>query len=222
MIFSSPPQDCVAANERNELTIVYAGKISVPKGVPWLIDAMNLVKPPKGKHVNLLLAGTAAEAERNEIQKRAARHDNVRFLGALSQEELAAVLRKADVFVLPSFFEGLPLVVIEAMACGCRAVITDLPGLDSWLPDGLCEDDFVSRVPLPRLIGPDEPVPEDLPRFTTDLADALSRQIDNAVQCGSAAEAACRLEPFSWKAVYERVEREYFKLTGLVAGEPAG
>jgi glycosyltransferase involved in cell wall biosynthesis len=109
----------------------------------------------------------------------------------------------------------LPLVVIEAMACGCRAVITDLPGLDSWLPDGLREDEFVSPVPLPRLIGTDEPAPEDLPRFTQHLADALSRQLDNAVQCGSAACAADRLAPFSWRAVYERVEEEYFRLTGL-------
>ena len=211
--FFKPPRDCVAADDRNELTIVYAGKISAPKGVPWLIDAMHLVRTPKGKHVNLLLAGTAAEPERNEIQKRAVRLDNVQFLGALSQEELAAILQKADVFVLPSFFEGLPLVVIEAMACGCRAVITDLPGLDSWLPDGLCEDEFVSRVPLPRLIGADKPESADLPRFTQDLANALSRQLDNAVQCGSAASAACRLEPFSWLAVYKRVEKFYFQCT---------
>ena len=210
--FFKPSQDCVAASDRKQLTIVYAGKISAPKGVPWLIDAMHLVRPPKGKKVNLLLAGTAAETERKEIQKRAARFDNVQFLGALSQKELSAVLQKADVFVLPSFFEGLPLVVIEAMACGCRAVITDLPGLDTWLPQGLCEDDFVSRVPLPRLIGADEPEPEDLPQFTRDMANALIRQLDNAVQCGSAASAACSLEPFSWQAVYERVERAYFKL----------
>jgi glycosyltransferase involved in cell wall biosynthesis len=215
--FFNIPTECVPADDREVLRIVYAGKISAPKGVPWLIDAMDRVRVPPGKTVELLLAGTAAGPERDEIQKRAARYKNVKFLGALSQEALAGVLQQADVFVLPSFFEGLPLVVIEAMACGCRAVMTDLPGLDSWLPDGLREDEYVSPVPLPRLIGTDKPVPGDLPRFTQDLADALSRQLDNAVQCGSAACAAGRLAPFSWRAVYERVEKEYFRLTKLAA-----
>jgi len=42
------PKVCAPASERSELTIVYAGKISAPKGVPWLIDAMRLIKPPPG------------------------------------------------------------------------------------------------------------------------------------------------------------------------------
>ena len=212
--FFKTPQTCVPATDRDELKIVYAGKISTPKGVPWLIDAMRCLVVPPDKRAVLLLAGTAAGPERNAIKDRAADLENVQFLGALSQEKLSAVLQQADVFVMPSFFEGLPLVVIEAMACGCRAVITDLPGLDSWLPDGLCEEGFVSRVPMPRLIGADIPEPDDLPRFTQDLADALSRQLDNAVQCGSAADATCRLEPLSWRAVYERVEKCYFQCTG--------
>jgi len=206
----------VPVSERDELTIVYAGKISAPKGVPWLIDAMRLVRPPRGKRVRLLLAGAAVGPERDEIENRAADLGNVVFLGALTQKELAEVLQQADVFVLPSFFEGLPLVVVEAMACGCRAVVTDLPGLDSWLPDGLCEDDYVSRVPLPRLIGADVPDPSDLPRFTAHLADALSRQLDNALQCGSAADAACLLAPFTWQGVYERVEKGYREISGGV------
>lgn len=210
------PKDCAPAGGRDELTIVYAGKISAPKGVPWLIDAMRLLKSPPGKEVKLLLAGSAVGPERDKIENRAADLSNVVFLGALSQEKLAEILQQADVFVLPSFFEGLPLVVVEAMACGCRAVVTDLPGLDSWLPDSLCEDEFVSKVPLPRLIGADVPEPSDLPEFTFNLADALSRQLGNAVQCGSAAGAVCHLASFTWKGVYERVEKAYYQLTGVV------
>ncbi|MCK7512374.1 MAG: glycosyltransferase [Desulfobacterales bacterium] len=68
-----------------------------------------------------------------------------------------AVLQAADVFVLPSFFEGLPLVVVESLACGCRVVMTDLPGVDAWMPAGLCAEGLVERVPLPRLVGADTP-----------------------------------------------------------------
>ena len=47
------------------------------------------------------------------------------FLGSLQQEALAEVFRQSDVFALPSFFEGLPLVTMEAMACGCIVVGTN-------------------------------------------------------------------------------------------------
>ena len=71
-------------------------------------------------------------------------------------EDLARVLRSSQVFVLPSFFEGLPRVVLEALACGCRIVVTDLPGIDSWLSPELEENGFVERVKLPRLVRVDE------------------------------------------------------------------
>lgn len=53
----------------------------------------------------------------------------VRFLGHVSdRQELASVLRSADLMVMPSRTEGLPNVVIEALACGVRVVVSDIPG----------------------------------------------------------------------------------------------
>ena len=141
-LFTCDPA-CAPAADRDELIIVYAGKISAPKGVPWLVEAMRNVRPPRGKRVKLLLAGSAGDAGADAIRRQAADLDNVVFLGTLPQEQLAGVLQAADVFVLPSFYEGLPLVVIESLACGCRVVTTDLPGIDSWMPEGLCAEGLV-------------------------------------------------------------------------------
>jgi glycosyltransferase involved in cell wall biosynthesis len=199
---------------REELVIAYAGKISAPKGVPWLIDAMRRVKAPEGMRVKLLLAGSSGDAGAEVIRRQAADLDPVVFLGALSQEELAAVLQTADVFVLPSFFEGLPLVVVESLACGCRVVMTDLPGVDSWMPDELSANGCVERVSLPRLIGPDTPVADDLPRFVEELAAALNRQLARSLAWGRASDAACRLAPMSWKGVFEKIQAGYRELTG--------
>jgi len=209
-----PSESCVPTFDREELTIVYAGKISAPKGVPWLIQAMRRVRAPKGKNVRLLLAGSAGEGSGEEIRRQAADLENVVFLGALNQEQLADVLREADVFVLPSFFEGLPLVVVESLACECRLVVTDLPGLDSWMPENLCADRVVEKVPLPRLTGPDTPVSEDLPRFVDDLADALSRQLEMAAACRGEAGIACRVAGLSWEGVFERIQAAYLELVG--------
>ena len=159
-----------------------------------------------------VLSFAAGDPGAEAIRMQAADLENVVFLGDLSQPELAAILQTADVSVLPSFFEGLPLVVIESLACGCRVVMTDLPGLDSWMPDGLCDEGLVERVRLPRLIGPDTPMPEDLPRFVEELVEALNRQLARSVACGRASGADCRLAPMSWAGVFGRIRAAYQEL----------
>ncbi len=211
-LFTADPA-CAPAADRDELTVAYAGKISAPKGVPWLVEAMRRVRPPAGKRVRLLLAGSAGDAGAEAIRRQAADLANVDFLGPLPQERLAAVFQTADIFVLPSFFEGLPLVVIESLACGCRVVMTDLPGLDSWMPAGLCAEGLVERVPLPRLTGPDTPHPEDLPAFVDRLAAAISRQLARSAECSRAPAARdCRLDPLTWQGVFRRMESSWREL----------
>ena len=212
-LFVSDPA-CTPAADRDELVIAYAGKISAPKGVPWLVEAMRRVRPPAGKRVRLLLAGAAGDAGEDAIRRQAADLADVVFLGPLPQEQLVTVFQTADVFVLPSFFEGLPLVVIESLACGCRVVMTDLPGLDSWMPAGLSADGLVERVPLPRLTGPDTPHPEDLPVFVERLAAAISRQLARSVECSRAPAARnCRLDPLTWQGVFQTMESSWRELT---------
>ena len=158
-----------------DLTIyLFAGKISEKKGVHSLLRCLSMLKNPDKIH--LYLAGGCGNEE--ELQNIQALADTapcaVTFLGKLDQTSLAETMNRCNVFVLPSFYEGLPLVLIEAMACGMKTISTDLPGIQPWLNHAIpnCGTIFVAP---PHMQNTDEPIPEELPDFEHRLAEALER-----------------------------------------------
>ena len=158
--------------------LVFAGKIAEKKGVMSLIRSLEHL-PYKKEELEIRLAGGAGnEIEYKEIC-RMAHHSkyDIEFLGRLPQAELAKYYNMSDIFVLPSFFEGLPLTVIEALACGDRVVMTNLPGIPEWLSENALHAD-IRYVDLPQMINADEPIKEELPAFEKRLAKALMESIE--------------------------------------------
>ena len=162
--------------------VLYVGKICRAKGVESLIRAMDLL-PLESEAVELcLVGGYSDQAQFDRIVELAGRcRFPVVFGGRVSQDDLVLSYNRSHVFVLPSFFEGLPLVTVEALASGCRAVVTSLPGVRPWL-DASLPDAPVSFVEPPRIKGVDVPVPEDLPAFEQRLSDALLEQLQAATE----------------------------------------
>ena len=164
------------------LRVLYVGKICRSKGVESLIRAMNLL-PFDPEAVELrLVGGYSDQAQYDLIVELAGRcRFPVVFGGRVSQDDLVLSYNESHVFALPSFFEGLPLVTVEALASGCRAVVTSLPGVRPWL-DASLPDAPVSFVEPPRIEGVDVPVSEDLPAFEQRLSDALLEQLQAAAE----------------------------------------
>ena len=162
------------------LRVLYVGKICRAKGVESLIRAIDLL-PLEPEAVELcLVGGYSDQAQFDRIVELAGRcRFPVVFGGRVSQDDLVLSYNRSHVFVLPSFFEGLPLVTVEALASGCRAVVTSLPGVRPWL-DASLPDAPVSFVEPPRIEGVDVPAPEDLPAFEQRLSEALREQLEAA------------------------------------------
>ena len=121
--------------------------------------------------------------------------------GPLTQIELAHLLNRSDIFVLPSFYEGLPLVLAEALACGCRVVCTDLPGVRPWM-DANVPGNGIRWVAPPAMLDADTPAPESLPAFEARLAVAIGAACEDAATLGA---PTCDLTALSWDGVASRV-----------------
>jgi glycosyltransferase involved in cell wall biosynthesis len=154
---------------RKIFKIIYAGKVSYSKGVPYLIEAFKRLDKELLKKTELFIVGDYNNKEGMEIRKLAQKYSNIIFLGKLEQSEVAEKFKDSHLFVLPSFFEGLPLVVIESLACGCAAIITRLPDIETWLHSDLADNDVIKFIPLPKLKSIDEPHEHEIDNFIENL-----------------------------------------------------
>lgn len=102
--------------------IVGIGSLHRRKGFHDLIEAVRIVSHKEDVRLIILGEGREREALQRQIAERdlSARIDLAGYC-----DDPFPFLRTADVFVLPSYFEGLPTVLIEALACGCPCVATD-------------------------------------------------------------------------------------------------
>ncbi|MDJ0804995.1 MAG: glycosyltransferase family 4 protein [Desulfobacterales bacterium] len=192
--------------------LVYAGKFIRAKGLPWLLRALARVAM---RDWRLHLVGGGSGAERDECLRLAGTlGDRVIVHGQVPQARLAEIFRRSHIFVLSSFFEGLPLVVLEALASGCRVVATGLPGVLE-VARGI-NSEAIDLVRPPRLRQMDQPYAEDLPGFERRLTDALDRQLSAVIQQPQMAMApiAAMLAACTWQGVFARIETVYHGLTG--------
>jgi glycosyltransferase involved in cell wall biosynthesis len=119
------------SRERKRFDAVFLGRIAEEKGVFYLLNAWKSVveKQPSAR---LLFIGGADRVTKTRLEKEVSNlqlAQNVTFVGFVSDDEMAGLLKASRIFVLPSLREGFGLVVAEAMTAGLPCIISDLPAL---------------------------------------------------------------------------------------------
>ena len=141
--------------------VLYVGYLWKRKGLRELFQAFESVLAAQ-PNTKLLVCGAGDEEKAiKEAAANSKAEQSVQFIGSVDPDEIHKYMQAADVFTLPSYAEGMPNAVMEAMACGLPVVTTSVGGL----PAALAGNDGAILVP---------------PRDVASLAKALTSLLSDA------------------------------------------
>ncbi len=120
-----------------EILILFVGYLDEFKGIFELINAFNKITA-ENSNVKLMMVGTGPKKEDLlEILNKVGIEDKVIFTGVVEHQKIHRYYQSADIFVLPSYTEGLPVSILEAMATGVPVVATSVGGVPELITHGL-------------------------------------------------------------------------------------
>lgn len=183
--------ETVDAGESDEnINVLFVSRLIQGKGLQYIIPEMQRMNSACGRKVLLTIVGDGPY--RGELERITAESDvdsYVSFEGKKNKQELYEYYRKADLFILPSESEGMPNVVLEAMAMGLPILMTPCGGSEELIADN-------GRI-------------EPIERFSDAMIELCSHK-DERIRMGKQSERLARIK-FSWQekakeyiAVFER------------------
>lgn len=122
--------------DRAQNIVLYTGRLDSRKGV---VDLICSAKSVCGNYPEVQFILTGKGPNREYIQKRISSlnlEGNVNLVGYVSREELLRLYQSSTMYVLPSYYEGLPTTLLEAMACGLPSIATNVDGSSEVINHG--------------------------------------------------------------------------------------
>ena len=195
-----PPEEKKYADK---IRLVFCGKIDPSKGIYELIE---VYKSLEMEDITLDIIGNPNEENKEKIEKYIKDDSSIRLYNVKDQVALGDELRKKDIHLMPSYYEGLGLMAIESLACGLYTVTTEIPALMTFLGEEIKESGIIKYVPLPRIYDIDKPVKEDLPEFKENLKEAILIQIEKVREKKEFPEEMKeKIKSFSWEGLVHNI-----------------
>ncbi|MGC9004161.1 MAG: glycosyltransferase [bacterium] len=173
--FNSPKK------QRKNLLVV--ALLTHQKGISYLLEALAILKGNRSDFRLDIVGDGPLRGEYEEMVRRYALSEFVQFHGLKPKREVAEFMRRSDLFILPSLYENLPCVLIEAMASGLPIVATNVGGI----PEIVSEEVGI-------LVPPKDP---------QKLAEAISYALDHLERFSQDKISKKAREKYSYEAVGE-------------------
>jgi glycosyltransferase involved in cell wall biosynthesis len=182
-------------SQNDKKYILFAGSMDREKGLFDLVDCGRYICSERSD-ISFILAGSGRDL--NKLKRKARKaglQDRFKFLGQVEKDQLVKLYQNATLFVLPSYHEGLPTVLLEAMSCGLPVIATDVRGNRDVISDG--ENGIL--------------VPQRAPK---KLAEAIRNLLDDEKTKKTLSENARKTieEKYTWEAVSSKFLRCYESL----------
>jgi len=172
--------------------IFWGGRFIPAKGLKYLIKALYFIVK-KNPTVKLMMAGDGPLFSRiNDMVRHLRIEKNVIFKGWVSHNEMSHLINAASVYAIPSLGEGMPYMLLEAMACGKAVVGSDIHGIN----------DIITHNVNGILVPPQNP---------KALADAIMLLMEDKKLRRKLGQNARRLiiEKYDWNIISEKMEKIY-------------
>jgi len=119
-------------NNIEPIKVLFLARLIIEKGIFELLDAMEVLLH-RGHNLELIVAGDGVDFLL--LKERVKNIKNIRVLGDVQGEEKIALFKESHVYVLPSYTEGLPISVLEAMLFGLPVISTKVGGLKYFIEE---------------------------------------------------------------------------------------
>lgn len=135
--FAPPPEVLDQRGHRKPLTFACVGRLIERKGQQHLLEAADLLnrRGYSGQFRVLLVGSGDNEEPLREQSTRLGLQDRVAFAGVVARDEMPQQYAQADVFVLPSYNEGMSVALLEALASGLPVIVTETGGTSELVQD---------------------------------------------------------------------------------------
>ena len=129
-----PSDEVVTTKEYGVHRLLFLGRICEDKGINELVTACNRLKD-EYPDLKLSMGGIFEDGNLKKLVEK--NSDYIDYLGWVTGEEKENVLRSCDILVLPSYYEGMPVCVLDALAFGLGVVSTEVGGVPEIIDDGI-------------------------------------------------------------------------------------
>jgi len=190
---------------RKKTVIGAVSRLSVEKGMSYLVEAFALLRRRYGDTVALQIAGEGPEeGSLRALSRRLGIEDGIEFKGWIDHAELPAFLQGLDIFALPSTYEGFGVAAVEASAMALPVVATNVYGI----PDVVIDGETGLLVP---------------PRNPEALAAALGTLVENTDMRAALGEAGREYvaSQYDWRQNTAQMDAIYEKVVGWKPNPPA-